>query len=166
MQIALAQAEEALNQGDFPVGAVLMIEGQLAAQERNHIFSQQRSAAHAETTLLVEHSAVVRAAYKAGKEVVLYSTLEPCLMCLGMTLVHHIPKIVVACPDPMGGATRLDPQTLGGWYVNSWPHIEMGLYREASWALLMQFLRKADGRWQPMLHLFEKMYTQWQDNPL
>ena len=161
MHIALEQAEEALKQGDFPVGAVLAIDNQLAAKDRNHIFSQQRTAAHAESTLIVENSALIRAARKQVKQLVLYSTLEPCLMCLGTIVLHDIPKIIVACPDPFGGATHVDPQTLGDWYVKRWPSIETGLYREESYELLIQFLQKADGRWRSILTLFEQMHTQW-----
>ena len=161
MQIALEQAQQALIHGNFPVGAVLTIDDQLVAQERNHIFSQQRTAAHAESTLITQHSAMIRSAYQEGKQMVLYSTLEPCLMCLGASVLHKIPKIIVACPDPLAGATRIKPQALGEWYVNNWPQIEMGPYREESYALLVQFLRQADGRWQPMLTLFEQMRTEW-----
>jgi tRNA(adenine34) deaminase len=161
MQIALEEAQQALIHGDFPVGAVLTIDNQFVAKNRNRIFSQQRTAAHAELPLLVEHSAQIRASTKAGKQIVLYSTLAPCLMCLGTTILHNIPKIIVACPDPYGGATHLDPHLLGDWYVQNWPVIETGLYREESYALLIQFLQNGDGRWQTMLNLFEQMHQAW-----
>jgi hypothetical protein len=67
----------------------------------------------------------------------------------------------VACPDPYGGATHLDPHLLGDWYVQNWPVIETGLYREESYALLIQFLQNGDGRWQTMLNLFEQMHQAW-----
>ncbi len=161
MQIALEQAQQALIHGDFPVGAVLTIDNQLVAQERNHIFSQQRTAAHAESTLITQHSAMIRSAYQEGKQMVLYSTLEPCLMCLGASVLHKIPKIIVACPDPLAGATRIKPQALGEWYINNWPRIEMGPYREESYTLLVQFLQQAGSRWQAMLSLLEQMHAEW-----
>lgn len=55
--------------------------------------------------------------------------------------LHQVSRIVVACPDPHGGATRLDRMHLGGAYTQRWPQIELGPFRRESCELIIQFLR-------------------------
>lgn len=47
----------------------------------------------------------------------IYTTLEPCIMCLGTLVMSRVNRIVFACPDPLGGATSINKNTLSTYYV-------------------------------------------------
>jgi tRNA(Arg) A34 adenosine deaminase TadA len=142
MQLALAEARAALTAGDYPVGAVLVVAGEIWGTGRNALFSQGCTTAHAEHALIAANSARLRAATHAPEEttVCLYTTLEPCLMCLGIAVLHRVTRIVYACPDPHGGATRLDRFSIGSVYGRRWPEIVVGTGRAESCALIVEFL--------------------------
>ncbi len=83
-------------------------------------------------------------------------------MCLGVATLHRINKIVFACPDPHGGATHLDPKGLGEWYVQNWPTVKMGSFREESYDLVIKFLKTGRfNNWETMLDLFQNMHNSW-----
>ncbi|MBC8074830.1 MAG: nucleoside deaminase [Chloroflexales bacterium] len=143
MALVLDEARAALAAGDYPVGAALVVDGALWGSARNALFSDGRTTAHAEHTLIAAHSARLRAAAlgQASRTICLYTTLEPCLMCLGIAVLHKVTRIVYACPDPHGGATRLDYTRIGSVYPRLWPAIVAGPLRRESCDLIIQFLR-------------------------
>jgi tRNA(adenine34) deaminase len=164
MLLALDEAQHALTTGDYPVGAALAVNGQLIGRARNSILTEAQSTAHAEQKLLSAHSAHLRNLARAGNgdDICLYTTLEPCLMCLGVSLLHRVTRIVVACPDPHGGATGIDPGVLGVFYGDHWPKIESGLMRERSADLIIQFLHSGKFlSWETMLAEFTRMRDGW-----
>jgi tRNA(adenine34) deaminase len=164
MTMALDEAEQALAAGDYPVGAALVVKGELIGRGRNSILTEAQSTAHAEQKLLSSHSAHLRrlAREGIGDDICLYTTLEPCLMCLGVAVLHRVTRIVVACPDPHGGATGIDPGDLGPFYGDYWPIIESGLMRERSADLIIQFLRNEKFlSWETMLAEFTRMKDSW-----
>jgi tRNA(adenine34) deaminase len=168
MTLALHQAEEALSAGDYPVGAVLTMDNQLIGTARNSLFSDARTTAHAEHNLLAEHSAYLRKTMLAATDthLCLYTTLEPCLMCLGTAVLHRVSRIVIACPDPNGGTTNLNVSSLGSAYTGLWPIIDIGLYRAESCRLIIQFLQtKKFQTWETMLAEFQQLQSQWQTEP-
>jgi len=144
MSIALSEADVSRRSGDFPVGAVLCVEGEFWGSARNRLFSQERTTAHAEHTLISELSGRLRT-YASGREetnITLYSTLEPCLMCLGVAVLHRVSRIVFACPDPNGGVSTLDAAQLPPLYQRGWPTFAAGPLQKESRALVMEFLRE------------------------
>lgn len=143
MSVALNEARAAAAEGDYPVGAALVVGGSLWGRARNALFSEGRTTAHAEHALIAGRSAELRAALCAQPDIAIevYTTLEPCLMCLGIAVLHRVSRIVVACPDPHGGATRLDRLQLGSAYAQRWPQIVPGPFRRESCELIIQFLR-------------------------
>lgn len=164
MTCALQEAQGALDAGDYPVGAVLTSDGTLFGTARNTLFSDGRMTAHAEHNLLATHSAHLRTLLYTQPEAqtCLYTTLEPCLMCLGAAVLHHISRIVVACPDPIGGTAGIDITSIGSMYHHWWPTIEIGLYKEESCMLIEQWLITGKFRsWQSMLAAFQQMRQQW-----
>ena len=84
MSLALHEAEQALDAGDYPVGAALVINGEFVGQARNSILTETQTTAHAEHKLLSSHSARLRQLIRETEayDICLYTTLEPCLMCL------------------------------------------------------------------------------------
>jgi len=98
VQLALL-AEE---QGNLPIGAVIALEGKIIAEGKNAIwvprFNQNR---HAEIEVLRN---VPDKLWKSAREMTLYTTLEPCLMCLGAILLHQVGRVLYGSADPYGGA--------------------------------------------------------------
>ena len=164
MSLALDEAQGAWAAGNYPVGAVLTVDGELAGRARNSILTDAQSTSHAEHTLLRAQSARLRALARAdgNPAICLYTTLEPCLMCLGVALLHRVTRIVIACPDPHGGATGLRPADVGLFYQTHWPVIEVGLMKEASADLIIAFLKTEKFlSWEVMLDEFSKVREGW-----
>jgi len=164
MALALAEAEQALAAGDYPVGAVLTLNGELLNKARNSLFTEQRWTAHAEHNLIYLNSENLLKLYRNGQpyDVCLYTTLEPCLMCLGIAMMHRVSKIIYACPDPHGGAANVDPERLGSFYPQHWPSFEMGTYKIESCDLIVDFLKQEKStNWKVMLDAFQMMQERW-----
>ena len=142
MRLALKEAELAYKRDEYPVAAVLAIDGKLIGKGINSLVSSSEGITHAEMNLIKMYSSLIIKSRSEGKTVVLYTTLEPCLMCLGTSVLHKISKIVYASKDPDGGATNLFKKKLTGYYARKWPMIEGGLYQRESYVLLMKFLDK------------------------
>jgi len=102
MSLALEQARKAEEEGEVPVGAVLVKDGLLVASAHNQPISTNDPTAHAEIQL-------IRAAGKKLKNyrltgTSLYVTLEPCAMCLGAIMHARIERVVFAAHDSKTGA--------------------------------------------------------------
>lgn len=164
MSLALDEAEQALASGDYPVGAVLPIDGVLFGKARNSIFTESQPAAHAEQKLLNSISTELRKKIRkeADYDICLYTTLEPCLMCLGVVILNRVTRIVISCPDPHGGATNINPDNLGSFYADHWPIIEIGLMKEIAVNRIIKFLKTEKFMsWDRMLTEFSKMKKGW-----
>lgn len=137
MRIALEKAVQALNDGDFPVGAALAIDGVCVDSECNSNTSDWTWTSHAEHKLILRHSDHLRRDVQSeGARVELFTTFEPCLMCLGIAVFSRIRRVVYAVPDQNAGVASLDPSWLRDWYAPRWPVIQEGLLREKSEALI------------------------------
>jgi tRNA(adenine34) deaminase len=96
MRAALHEAELAGQAGELPIGAVIVIDGRLIARGRarhNELRSQVR---HAEMNAILEGG---EALWLDFNRAVLFTTVEPCPMCLGAAVMADIPHIVYALPD-------------------------------------------------------------------
>ena len=102
MRIALEQAYQALREGEVPIGAVLISEGEVIAQAHNMPISLNDPTAHAE--ILVLREAALRKNNYRLPNTVLYVTLEPCLMCIGAILQARVATVVFGASDPKAGA--------------------------------------------------------------
>jgi len=108
MDHALAEARLALDMGVFPVGAVLASGSRLVGRAHKTMASNHLS--HAE--MILYHKVFVgEYAYTRDENLTLYTTLEPCIMCLGTTLHLPVTRVVYAMSDDYGGcgATKLEP---------------------------------------------------------
>lgn len=138
MLLALDEARKALSKGDLPVGAVLTVAGRVIASERNRIISGKSLVAHAESLLLTSHSQFLFQLNRG--EVVIYTTLEPCMMCLSTAVHSRVKKIIYACRDPHGGGSTTKP--LEGWYEQNWPElVHDPAYERGAAEMLITFAR-------------------------
>jgi tRNA(Arg) A34 adenosine deaminase TadA len=104
MRLALEEATRAAQAGDAPVGAVVIRNGEVIARGRNRKTTTACGTAHAEMNALLEAAPVLG---RRPSGVVLYSTLEPCAMCLGAACFAGIETLVFGARDEVGGAVEL-----------------------------------------------------------
>ena len=139
MALALNEAKEAGKQGNFPIGCALTINENLVDIGGNKLHTNKDWYSHAENKLIEKHSTLILKEKKKGSLIELYSTLEPCFMCFGTSLLHRIPRITFGCPDPYGGVASLDKENFPIFYQNRWPYIRKGLFAKESYELLISF---------------------------
>lgn len=138
MRAALSEAQKAADEGETPVGAVLVAGGELIAAGHN-----AREAKH-DVTSHAEMEAIRAAASKKGdwrlSDMTLYVTLEPCPMCAGAILAARIPRVVYGAKDAtvgaMGSVLNLPRYPLGAR-----PEVVSGVLADESRALLQTFFR-------------------------
>jgi tRNA(adenine34) deaminase len=102
MEEALRLAYKAEANGEVPVGAVLVADGEIIGRGSNAPISLSDPTAHAEIQALREaagHSKNYRL-----KDATLYVTLEPCPMCAGAMVHARVERLVYGCSDPRSGA--------------------------------------------------------------
>lgn len=104
MGLALHEAELAEEEGDVPVGAVIVGEGRLLARAHNQRELLQDPTAHAEILALTQAAAALGTWRLLGCD--LYVTKEPCPMCAGALVLARIRRVVYGAADPKGGACR------------------------------------------------------------
>jgi tRNA(adenine34) deaminase len=102
MHLALALAQRAAQAGEVPVGAVLVLDGEVIGEGWNQPIVSHDPTAHAEVVALRAGAQRLRN-YRLG-EAVLYATLEPCVMCMGAALNSRISRLVFGAWDPKAGA--------------------------------------------------------------
>lgn len=99
---ALREAQKAAEQGEVPIGAVIVKEGRVIGRGYNLREGKQDPSAHAEM-IAIRQAARRMSAWRLNGAV-LYVTLEPCLMCMGAIILARIDRVVFGCYDPKGGA--------------------------------------------------------------
>ena len=102
MALAMEQAARAADQGDVPVGCVLVHDGEVITTGANLRERAKDPTAHAETIAL-RAAAVQRRSWRL-LDVTCYVTLEPCAMCAGALVLARVPRVVYGCADPKAGA--------------------------------------------------------------
>jgi len=102
MRRALALAERAAAEGEVPVGAVLVRDGEVIGEGWNRPIAAHDPTAHAETQAL--RDAARRCSNYRLPDSTLYVTLEPCPMCAGAIVHARVREVVYGATDPKGGA--------------------------------------------------------------
>ncbi len=151
MGLALEQATEAFERGEFPVGCVIVQDGRLMAiGARKGTTSDKAFCSeidHAEIRALKSLETSDKK-FDPGKAV-LYVTMEPCLMCFGAIILSGIKKIVYAYEDPMGGGTLCDLKHLPPLYQECGIELVPGVLRRKSLDLFVRFFsNKANLYWK------------------
>ncbi len=113
MRKALQEAEIAFENGEVPIGAVVVVQGRIIARAHNQTEKLNDVTAHAEMLAITAASNFLGGKYLY--DCTLYVTLEPCQMCAGALYWSQIPKIVYGAPDPQRGYSvaggNLHPKT-------------------------------------------------------
>lgn len=104
MRKALTLAQQAADSDEVPIGAVIMLDGQVIATGHNLPRTDRDPTAHAEIVAIREAARVLGQERLEGCE--LWVTLEPCAMCAGAIAHARIAKLYYAAADPKGGAVE------------------------------------------------------------
>ena len=137
MRLALSEARRAAEEGETPIGAVL-VRGDEVIAAHNHREGRNDVTSHAEIEVL-------RAAGKLKKDwrmsdCTLYVTLEPCPMCAGAILAARVGRVVYAAKDPVAGAMG-SVLNLPRFPLGSHPQVEGGLLLEEARDMLQEFFK-------------------------
>lgn len=135
MQQALREAREAFDEGEIPVGAVIVSKGTILARTHNQTERLHDVTAHAE--MLAFTAATEALSSKYLTECTLYVTLEPCVMCAGAAGWTQIGRIVYGASDPKRGFERLGRAMLHPKTV-----VENGVMAEECEALMKDFFKE------------------------
>ncbi|MDR1492767.1 MAG: tRNA adenosine(34) deaminase TadA [Planctomycetaceae bacterium] len=140
MRKAIAEAMNALEENETPVGAVIVYKNSLIASAHNQREQLQDPTAHAEMI------AITQAAESLGswrlENCTLYVTLEPCPMCAGAIVQSRIPFVVYGASDPKAGAVASLFQLLNDSRLNHRCDFKSGVFAEDCARLLQEFFRQ------------------------
>jgi tRNA(adenine34) deaminase len=151
MEMALDEARLALARGAFPVGCVIVGDGGMLVSGGRQNSAQGNELDHAEIVALrrlaAEHP------HKVGQSgLVLYSTMEPCLMCFSTLILNNVHTIVYGYEDVMGGGTNLVLHNLKPLYATMRVEIVPAILRQECLQLFKSFFQdNADGYWHDSL---------------
>jgi tRNA(adenine34) deaminase len=134
MALALEEAHLAATQGEVPVGAVLVVGGEVIASRGNERERRRDPTAHAEMLVLRDGAGLV-GGWRLS-EATLYVTLEPCAMCAGAIVLARIKRLVYGADDPKAGAAGTIFNIVDSPALNHQPEVRAGVMAiEASRAL-------------------------------
>jgi tRNA(adenine34) deaminase len=139
MDAALEQARLALAADEVPIGAVLVVNGEIVARGYNQPISAIDPTAHAEVNVLREAAKVIRN-YRLTDATV-YVTLEPCLMCVGALVHARVREVVYGAAEPKTGALVSTLRALESPGLNHRFAVTGGVREEECRSLVQQFFR-------------------------
>lgn len=146
MQLALEQARRAWAQGEVPVGAVVVCDGEVVAVGYNQPIGRHDPTAHAEIVALRAAAEKLGNYRLPGCE--LYVTLEPCVMCSGAMMHARLARVVYAATDPKTGACGSVVDLFAQEQLNHHTEVVGGVMAEEASAMLKGFFaeRRAAAR--------------------
>ncbi len=110
MKQALVEAGKAFDEGEIPIGAVVVCRGQIIARGHNLTEHLRDVTAHAEMQAITAATEYLGGKYLT--DCTLYVTVEPCIMCAGALGWSQIPRVVYGADDEKRGFRRFAPQAL------------------------------------------------------
>ncbi|MGD6819147.1 tRNA adenosine(34) deaminase TadA [Metabacillus sp. 84] len=139
MKAAIEEARKAEAIEEVPIGAVVVLNGEIISAAHNLRETEQRAIAHAEILAIDE------ACRKLGtwrlEGATLYVTLEPCPMCAGAIVLSRFSRVVFGAPDPKGGCAGTLMNLLQEERFNHQAEVAEGVLREECGNLLSDFFR-------------------------
>lgn len=137
MKEALIEAKLALAKGEIPVGCVIVKDNKIIARAHNLKENKQSVSAHAEILAINKASSILNNYHL--DDCVLYSTLEPCVMCLGAIMQSHIQKVCYALNDTNMGSCGSVVNLLEYNFQNPKITLVKGPFEEEEKELLKEF---------------------------
>ena len=140
MREAMKEAARAFEEGEVPVGAVIMRGGRIIARAHNQVERLRDATAHAEMIALTQASSEAGDWRLDGAA--LYVTKEPCPMCAGAIALSRVDRVVFGARDPKAGAAGSRMDILGSGCLNHTVEVAAGVEEEECAGLLRDFFRK------------------------
>lgn len=137
MALAVEEARGAAAVGEVPVGAALVVDGEVLATRGNERERRHDPTAHAEMLVLRDAAAMV-GGWRL-KDATLYVTLEPCPMCAGAIVLARVRRLVYGADDPKAGAAGTIFNIVDHPALNHQPEVRAGLMAREAAALLREF---------------------------
>ncbi|CAM4253766.1 tRNA adenosine(34) deaminase TadA [Lederbergia lenta] len=140
MRLAIDEAKKAEKINEVPIGAIVVLNGEVISSAYNLRETEQNAIAHAELL------AIDRACKKLGtwrlEDAELYVTLEPCPMCSGAILLSRVKKVVYGAPDSKGGCAGTLMNLLTDHRFNHQSEVKTGVLERECGDLLSNFFRR------------------------
>jgi tRNA(adenine34) deaminase len=140
MRIAIDQARIAEENGDVPIGAVIVHNNQIIAKAYNQREQLQDPTAHAEIIALTQAAAALENWHL--NDCTMYVTLEPCCMCAGALVLARISRLVYGCDDTKTGAVRSLYNIVQDSRLNHRVEVTSGLLAGECSALMQDFFAR------------------------
>jgi len=137
MSLALEQAVKAEEEGEVPVGAILVKDGLVIARAHNQPISTNDATAHAEIQLLRAAGRKLKNYRLTGTS--LFVTLEPCAMCLGAIMHARVERVVFGAHDPKTGVCGSSVNLMEANCFNHKINLVRGVLENESKQLLKNF---------------------------
>lgn len=138
MKQALQEAEAAAEEGEVPVGAVVVCQNRIIARAHNQTERLNDVTAHAEMLAITAATQALGAKYLT--DCTLYVTVEPCVMCAGAIGWSQLSTIVYGAPDEKRGYSRFAPQAF-----HPKAKVRQGVMEKECAELMQQFFRRRRG---------------------
>jgi tRNA(adenine34) deaminase len=139
MRYALNRARQAAEQGEVPVGAVLVKDGELIAEGVNQPIAANDPTAHAEIIALRRGADALKNYRLTGTT--LYVTIEPCQMCVGAMVHARIARLVYGAPEPKAGAIESAIRALDHPSLNHRFEVVAGVLADESREVMQSFFQ-------------------------
>ena len=140
MKLAIEQARIAEENGDVPIGAVIVYQNRIVAKAYNQREQLQGPTAHAEIIALTQAAAALENWHLNG--CTMYVTLEPCPMCAGALVLSRMDRLVYGCDDPKAGARKTLYNIVQDDRLNHRLEVTSGVLREQCRLQLQEFFAK------------------------
>jgi tRNA(adenine34) deaminase len=140
MRMAIDQARIAEENGDVPIGAVIVHNNQIIAKAYNQREQLQDPTAHAEIIALTQAAAALENWHL--NDCIIYVTLEPCCMCAGALVLARIDRLVYGCDDPKTGAIKSLYNIVQDARLNHRVEVTSGVLADECSVLLTEFFKK------------------------
>ena len=139
MRQAIKLARKAYDNGDVPIGCVIVHEGKVIGRGYNRRNKDKQSLAHAEIIAIKKASKVI--GDWRLEECRMYITLEPCQMCAGAIVQARIPEVVIGCMNPKAGCAGSIINLLDMQQFNHQVDVTRGVLEEECSGMLTQFFK-------------------------
>jgi tRNA(adenine34) deaminase len=140
MRLAIDQAKIAEENGDVPIGAVIVYKDQIIGKAYNQREQLKDPTAHAEIIALTQAAAYMQTWRLNG--CTMYVTLEPCPMCAGALVLARINRLVYGCDDPKTGAVKSLYNIVTDGRLNHRLEVTSGVLADECAELLQRFFQK------------------------
>lgn len=140
MREALAEAQAAAQDGEVPVGAVVLYRGELIGRGQNRVLRDADPTAHAEIVAMRAAARMMNNYRLTDCE--LYVTLEPCAMCAGAMIHARLRRLVFAASDPKAGAAGSVLEIINHPRLNHQIQVTSGILAEDCGEILRKFFRE------------------------